>query len=134
MMFGLVGCQSTPSLQGPALSEQLAGLLETDLLACAGVPERQMDASGISFFTYTSNYLYQTSTPIYPGYYRRNGYGYRSPWPTTTARTVSYQCEATAEIFRDRVRRVNFNTPTGSSGNWRQCQAIFQNCLGLPRN
>jgi hypothetical protein len=93
-----------------------------------------MAANNINFFTYTSAYLYQTSYPVYPGNYRRSGYPYGSSWPATGARVVTYQCEATAEIFRDRVRQGSFNTPTGSSGNWRQCRAIFQNCFGAPRS
>ena len=85
-----------------------------------------MDADDISFFTYTSSYLYQSVAPYYPGYYGR--YGYDPFWPPPS-RLIAYQCEATAEIFRGLVREVSFNTPTGSSGNWRQCQAIFQNCV-----
>ncbi|MEM7446200.1 MAG: hypothetical protein AAF414_22965, partial [Pseudomonadota bacterium] len=74
--FALGGCQSTTSVEGPILAEQLVGLSETDILACAGVPERQMDAGGISFFTYTSTYLYQSSSPYFPGYYRQSPYRY----------------------------------------------------------
>lgn len=123
---GLLGCQSTADVESPRLAEQLFGLPETDLLACAGVPERQMEVGGIGFFTYTSAYVYQTAPAYYPGYYR--GFGYDPFWPSTS-RLVTYQCEATAEVFQGSVRRVSFNTPTDSGGNWRQCQAIFRNCL-----
>lgn len=126
-------CANPAVEKAAAAQRSLIGLSKQQLLSCAGVPERQAEADGYEFYTYTNSRIvsYPGSTvggwyggPWYPGYrYGWGGWG----WPGTVGDEIrTYSCQATVTLKDGRVERLVFGGPGGGTAT--ECYAIVQNC------
>jgi hypothetical protein len=118
-----------------AARSALIGLPKTELLSCAGVPERSRTEGNVEYFTYGSGQLVE-----YPGTTVGLGfgtyYGTRHPyyglgWGVPLATEVrSDYCETTFTIVDGVVTNVNYVSASGvGTRRFSQCYYTIQNCL-----
>jgi len=130
----LAGC-ATANRGEMALAARgaLIGLPVSDLLSCAGVPERSRTVDNVDYFTYGSGQLVE-----YPGTTVGLGFGtygthpyYGLGWgvPLTTEVRSDY-CETTFTIVDGVVTNVNYVSASGvGTRRFSQCYYTIQNCL-----
>ena len=128
----LAGCANTRAEQAAAARDLLVGLERTQLLACAGVPERSRLEGDTEFFTYDSEQIRGYGRAYYGGGVFSGGYGRRYgvfAIPPAADFSSTY-CEATFVLVDGAVAAVNY---VGASGigraRYAQCAYIVESCL-----
>ena len=128
----MAGCTGRLAEQALLAQEALIGLERTELLSCAGVPERARVEGDTEFFTYHSEQIRGFGGGFYGSGVFSRGYGFRrgSFAVPAGADFSSTYCEATFVLVDGLVTRVNY---VGASGVGRarfaQCAFIVQSCL-----
>ncbi len=133
----LASCTSTARLESQRAQTDLIGLKKSELMTCAGVPERTVQLEdGKEFLSYSSEQTVEVpanySAPgFYPGfgYSRHRGHFHNSFLFYGGTRSETRQCTTTIGLEDDRVTSVTYqqNDPDGFA--IRQCYQIIRNCL-----
>jgi hypothetical protein len=128
----LAGCANPRAEQALAAREALVGLERTELLACAGVPNRSRVEGDTEFFTYGSGLVEGRGQMFYGGGVFSGGFGRPSGHFVLTpgADFSSRYCEATFVLEDGVVRQVNYVAASGIGGaRYEQCYFIIASCL-----
>ncbi|MCA8908906.1 MAG: hypothetical protein KDA49_05715 [Rhodospirillaceae bacterium] len=132
-MAGLGGC-TTLGDQATSAQTLMVGLPKSDLLACAGVPQRSMVSGGVEYLTYVSQTLEGSPGSLGLGFGFGSwgshvGTGLGFGYPLYGGYAESRTCEATFTIANDQVVGVSYVGDGAAQQNNRQCYFIVENCL-----
>ncbi|AWU95257.1 hypothetical protein [Azospirillum ramasamyi] len=129
----LAGCATGPDPEVARRAQTtMIGMSKADLLACAGVPDRQASASGREYYTYvappTVAYSPGSSIGIGAGSFgSSSGVGLGLGFGVPVGGGTSTGCEATVVLGpRGTVEQVSY--PAGASLS--ACTPIVSNCVG----
>lgn len=125
----LAGCANTRAEQALAAQTALVGMPETELLACAGVPERRAEAAPYQYLTYVSRQLYSRPGPVvgFGGWDDHVGVDFAFPVVRDYAGVT---CEATFTLRDGVVERVVYGgSAEPGYSQLSQCFNIVANCL-----
>lgn len=128
----LAGCANPRAERALAAREALVGLERTELLACAGVPNRSRVEGDTEFFTYGSELIEGRSRFLYGGGVFSGGFGRPHGQFVLTPGTdfTSRYCEATFVLEDGVVRQVNYVAASGiGAARYEQCYFIVASCL-----
>ena len=131
----LSGCATPQGEQATRAQTVLVGLPKSELLACAGVPQRSMVDGSSEYLTYVSQSL--VSRPVHLGVglgygwggHSRYGTGLGLSYPLFADASESRTCEATFTVTDGIVRSVSYVGDGAANQNNRQCYYIVETCL-----
>jgi hypothetical protein len=129
----LAGCLGSSGPTEAEARQQLTGIGQAQLLACAGVPDRSRVENGVEYMSYESAVMasdqaagFGLSSGFGVGTGVGVGFGLETPIGDQAVR--SNYCEANFTIVGGRVAEVNFNT-AGGYGRFDQCRSLVAACL-----
>lgn len=125
---GLAACASPGAELALKAPEMLVGLPETELLACAGVPQKRESAGEGERLIYSRTQTIVEREVEYDDF-PRFGRGPRILRPAVTTWSRSYSCEATATVSGGRVQAVAYN----ENRDITLCYEILSACLPPPK-
>lgn len=133
----LTGCTNVAFEESERAREELIGLSKTNLLSCAGVPERTANPSeNIEFLSYTSEKVAHLPADTYPpGFYPSYGFGryhrgYRSTFIFHTGtKSEIRRCTATFKLEGGRVTSLTYHQNDQNGFAISQCYQIVRQCL-----
>lgn len=137
LVIGLGACANPQADQALIAQQALVGMPAENLLACAGVPDRQASVDNLDYFTYSSERIISRPVPSAAiGPFWHPWYGWRhSPlwgWPYERTEIESRSCEATFTLKNGVVQQVVYNSASeGPTARLGQCYQIVQNCLAM---
>lgn len=108
------GCATPAPPQPGPIQRALIGKTKQDLLACAGVPQREATVEGVTVLTY-----YRRASPLEHYFSAARG---SVPCPRRG-------CEATVELKEDRVASVTYQAVPEALDGCEECDEIFAPCL-----
>jgi hypothetical protein len=119
LVSSLSGCKYNRVKTAQAAKTELIGMSKTELLSCAGVPDKAARSNGVEFLSYRSGG--ETS------YSANTIYGYN----TTTFINSNYRfCDITITLENDRVQSVKYSGKTGGLFTpGEQCAYVLENCV-----
>jgi hypothetical protein len=107
----------------------LVGLPKSELLSCAGAPNRSRQDAGREYYTYESETIYGGYGPSFGLFGGTDGMGVGIGLPLGMGSSADF-CEATFTIESDRVVRVDYNAVGGYGGpRVGECARIVEGCL-----
>jgi|JRYJ01.1.fsa_nt_gb hypothetical protein len=108
------GCAGTPSSRHATAKQVLLGKTESDVLACAGSPQKVSSKDGLRVLSY----------------YKEGGLLEESFPGTKGSRPegVRHACTAIVTVEQDRVIQVEYRTTPESTAMHEHCEEIFQRC------
>ncbi|MCG8492314.1 MAG: hypothetical protein MI743_11915 [Sneathiellales bacterium] len=133
----LAGCTNTAFEESERARDELVGLGKTELLSCAGVPERTARLSEeVEFLSYTSEKVAQLPADTYPpGFYPSYGFGrYHRGYRSTFifhggTRSEIRRCTATFKLENDKVTSLTYHQNDQNGFAISQCYQIIHQCL-----
>ncbi|MEE8271898.1 MAG: hypothetical protein V3R98_09240 [Alphaproteobacteria bacterium] len=124
----LSACASAAAERAALAQQALVGMPRSQLLSCAGVPERSREDPEGEYFTYENLRIFSTPTAsvgVYGG--GRYGYAFRAPLAT---QVESSRCEATFTLIDGRVTQLVYTSVAGGGrSRYAECAAIVDACL-----
>lgn len=125
---GLSACASPASERALLAQQTLIGMPKSQLLSCAGVPDRSRREGTTEYFTYENERFYDTGPTV--GVFGGSGHvGAGVDVPLAT-RIQSDYCEATFTLVDGRVARLVYNTSRGGGlSRYAECARIVESCL-----
>ena len=119
LVSSLSGCKYNRVKTAQAAKTELIGMSKTELLSCAGVPDKTARSNGVEFLSYRSGG--ETS------YSANTIYGYNA----TTFINSNYKfCDIKITIEDDRVQSIKYSGNTGGLFTpGEQCGYVLENCI-----
>lgn len=130
----LGGCMGIGDTSSQAATRQkLIGMSQSQLLACAGVPDRSRVEGTVEYMTYENAMMTadrRAGFDLTTGFGIGTGVGVETGFSTPIGEEAvrSDYCEATFTVASGRVADVTFNT-AGGFNRFDQCRTLVQSCI-----